>query len=380
MSHLLLLASPPTTHPSVLSQLYTSALLTSLTNTSPTTPSTLDIAIHTPYLSHPSRRKHFHRAQQLLGRLYTLSNTLAETTARVELVDIRIVFVTTPENDAAAAAEKEWPFGPVVSLQRLAAARRWDHATITAFPVSNAKENVSPTKATETFAWFASLLSDVSGTIIHRLSLPSISSLPENFQEPPLDPEFTEHSLVAVGGTFDHLHPGHKHLLTMSLFLLAPPSPHLIIGLTGPLLLKSKKHASHLSTWSSRAMSIFGFISAILLSPAPLEFAPEAATTPITEITPQNFTFRYVSKGGGEVTVEVVEINDPFGPTITNKAITALVVSEETRGGGESVNVVRREKGWRALECWVVDVVEGGKGKLSSTEIRRGLEEKGEKL
>lgn len=74
--------------------------------------------------------------------------------------------------------------------------------------------------------------------------------------------------------------------------------------------------------------------------------------------------------------MEIVEINDPFGPTVTNESITALVVSEETRNGGEAVNKKRLEKGWSELEVFMVEVIEGVEGeKLSSTEIRRRLEE-----
>lgn len=82
--------------------------------------------------------------------------------------------------------------------------------------------------------------------------------------------------------------------------------------------------------------------------------------------------------GRGEMVVEIVEINDPFGPTVTEEGITALVVSEETRSGGEAVNRERRAKGWAELEMFVVGVVEeegGGGVKMSSTEIRRRREE-----
>lgn len=73
-----------------------------------------------------------------------------------------------------------------------------------------------------------------------------------------------------------------------------------------------------------------------------------------------------------------MEINDPFGPTITNEQISALVVSTESAKGGDAVNVKRAEMGWKELEVFTVDVVEGeGEGgKMSSTDIRRKLEER----
>jgi len=77
---------------------------------------------------------------------------------------------------------------------------------------------------------------------------------------------------------------------------------------------------------------------------------------------------------------------DPFGPTITDETITALVISAETRSGGKAVNAKRAEKEWAPLDIFEVDVLgaeeedgtvtqgkvdETFQGKLSSTEIRR---------
>lgn len=40
----------------------------------------------------------------------------------------------------------------------------------------------------------------------------------------------------------------------------------------------------------------------------------------------------------------VVPITDPFGPSIVDPEMSCIVVSEETRGGGNSVNKRRKEK------------------------------------
>lgn len=108
---------------------------------------------------------------------------------------------------------------------------------------------------------------------------------------------------------------------------------------------------------------------------------PQPTTTPPAIANPQTLTTTVSIRGGGEVTIEIVEINDPFGPTITNPQIQALVVSEETRGGGLMVNQKRREKGWSELDVFAVGVVMEGGGdqageKMSSTEIRMRRGEK----
>ena len=106
-------------------------------------------------------------------------------------------------------------------------------------------------------------------------------------------------------------------------------------------------------------------------------------TTSPTTATSQSLITTVSTPCGGKLNIEIVEIHDPFGPTITNPQIQALVVSEETRGGGLMVNQKRREQGWSELDVFAVGVVMEGGGdqageKMSSTEIRkRRGEEKG---
>lgn len=98
----------------------------------------------------------------------------------------------------------------------------------------------------------------------------------------------------------------------------------------------------------------------------------ESSATAATETTPRALTTTFQSG----LVVEAVEINDPFGPTITRETISALVVSAESAKGGEAVNVKRAEMGWRELKVFMVDVVEENGGRISSTAIRRRLEER----
>ncbi|KAI7536330.1 hypothetical protein KC331_g11545, partial [Hortaea werneckii] len=84
--------------------------------------------------------------------------------------------------------------------------------------------------------------------------------------------------------------------------------------------------------------------------------------------------------------VKCTEIQDPFGPTITEEQISALIISAETRSGGKAVNDKRKEKGWKDLEVFEVEVLdaeaegqgvkEGFEGKLSSTAIREKIARK----
>jgi pantetheine-phosphate adenylyltransferase len=103
---------------------------------------------------------------------------------------------------------------------------------------------------------------------------------------------------VAVGGTFDHLHAGHKILLTMTA-LLAKQS--MVVGVTDDCMLVKKKHRELIASTQQR-----------------VEFVKE-----------------YLYKVKRSITYVVVPIKDPFGPTVTDPTIDALVVSKETLKGGD---------------------------------------------
>ena len=169
-------------------------------------------------------------------------------------------------------------------------------------------------------------------------------------------------NVTALGGTFDHLHVGHKILLSMAAFIT---SQRLIIGITGaarwlsrssttadPIttddgMLKNKAHRDEIEPLDDRLESVRAFVK--LIKP-------------------------------GLPCIDAVSISDPYGPTATDASCEALVVSSETRSGAEAVNKKRRENGLAPLHVCVVDVLAENKGgdddeapKMSSTAIREWL-------
>jgi phosphopantetheine adenylyltransferase len=165
-------------------------------------------------------------------------------------------------------------------------------------------------------------------------------------------------SVVCLGGTFDHLHPGHKLLLTAGAFLLNVPEEssstpsQYIIGITGDEMLKNKKYAEYVESWETRARNVLHFLSTVLDLPAKGSQSRSAQ-----KIQEKDGEFSASFRDDLTV-VRCVKIQDPFGPTITLKDIGALVVSGETRSGGQAVNDKRAEKGWQELEIFEVDVLD----------------------
>lgn len=136
---------------------------------------------------------------------------------------------------------------------------------------------------------------------------------------------------VALGGTFDRLHNGHRKLLTLA---AGSCTDRLIIGITGDVLLAKKKGKEQIKSFQNRKGEVLNFLKSI--KPG-LEF-------------------------------DAVEIQDAYGPTITDPSIEAIVVSSETVSGAHAINVKRKEKGLSPIVTLVMRRSESAT--LSSTFIR----------
>jgi cytidyltransferase-like protein len=147
-------------------------------------------------------------------------------------------------------------------------------------------------------------------------------------------PKFTK---IALGGTFDRIHNGHKKLLTLAACVA---TEKVIVGVTSDDMLKAKKNAAMIANNEMRMKNVSDFLCAV------------------TDISK----------------CDIVIITNPYGPTIDDPSIEAIIVSSETIAGALKINKIRREKGFEPLSILVSR--RSNAATLSSTFIRSKQEEK----
>ena len=138
-----------------------------------------------------------------------------------------------------------------------------------------------------------------------------------------------KYNKVAVGGTFDKFHEGHKKLLSTAFEL----GNQIEIGVTSDAFGGLKGDIDSCKTRMSNLNAFFSDKS--------------------------NFV--------------VIPLNDPYGTTIHDEDFDAIVVSEETEPTAVKINEIRVSKGMNPLDIVVVSFVLAYDGNpISSTRIRSG--------
>ena len=140
---------------------------------------------------------------------------------------------------------------------------------------------------------------------------------------------------VAVGGTFDELHKGHRRLLVKAFEV----GEKVLIGLCTDEFVKKMGKPHVTAPYEVRLKELQAFLE----------------------------------KSSVNDRAEIIPLNDPYGNTLTDKCIEALVVSEETEKIALKINQKRSEAQLPQLEIITIRMVPADNYKpISTTRIRKG--------
>lgn len=140
---------------------------------------------------------------------------------------------------------------------------------------------------------------------------------------------------VAIGGTFEYLHDGHKKLIKMAFRIVRDGEVH--IGLTSNQMAGQK--GRKINDYNTRKANLTQYI--------------ESLNVPET---------RYI----------IFELTDPYGPTI-EEDYDYIVVSPETHGVALKINQLRRERGKEPIKIVRIEyVLADDEIPISSTRISKG--------
>lgn len=143
------------------------------------------------------------------------------------------------------------------------------------------------------------------------------------------------YEVVALGGTFDVLHAGHKQLLSEAFKL----GDKVLIGVTSDKLVRSLKKKHPVRPYSERVRTIRAFLK----------------------------TRRWSMRA------RISALTEPYGPAYRRRNLQALIVSKSTLKSGRLLNRLRKKRGLKSLKLEVVNLLVAEDGQpISSTRIRTG--------
>ena len=124
---------------------------------------------------------------------------------------------------------------------------------------------------------------------------------------------------VAVGGTFDLFHRGHRVLVTKAFEV----GKLVIIGVCSDEFLKKLRKPHDIASYTERVTELKSFLR----------------------------------QSGFLERAEIVPLNDAYGTTLSDNRIDAIVVSEETEPRAHKINEKRKNRGMKFLHIVTVKMV-----------------------
>lgn len=140
---------------------------------------------------------------------------------------------------------------------------------------------------------------------------------------------------VCLGGTFELLHKGHEKLLDTAFYI----ADKVVIGVTSDEFVKELNKAHKIRSYEVRVNNIL----------------------------------KYLRKKGVAHRAIIVKLNDPYGPSIEDPEIEAIVVSEETLHRAFEVYQIREKRKLPPISIVTVKMVLAKDGRpITTTRILKG--------
>ncbi|XP_059381076.1 bifunctional coenzyme A synthase [Carassius carassius] len=261
----------------------------------------------------------------LISRLYS---NAADICAHL---DVRVLLSNVRTQSAALSGNN----GPFPIPQTLSHS---PEVVLTDFPIQDSGQSSLVTQCLQKYAGHCYVCKPSLSSVLLN---PLIEEFEEDRRGAQLKPLET-FSDVVVGGTFDRLHGAHKTLLNISCLMA---NRRFVIGVCDQELLKNKLLKELIEPYDQRVQKLQDFLN---------------------DVKP---SLKY----------EIVPLSDPFGPSITDPELQCIVVSEETRKGGEAVNRKRVENGLAELVLYEIQLLKDAhradieEEKISSSSLRTRL-------
>ncbi len=142
-----------------------------------------------------------------------------------------------------------------------------------------------------------------------------------------------KYRLVALGGTFDLIHAGHRQLLAKAFDL----GETVLIGVTSDELVLKLQKKHKVRPYNSRVRDLR----------------------------------KYLAKQGWSSRARISMLREPYGPASRRRPLQALIVSRSTLASGRRLNRLRRKNSLRPLDLKIVSLLKASDGQpISSTRIR----------